>query len=253
VGDSNWDAMLQSWPSGDYLYANLINGLQTGFLGTVFLPMDILDDRVAPFSTQHGYSPFSDVELMDANNRMLWYGFYRKLASGDVQYAVAICKQRRNEIFAEQAIDPDVAIELSYANPLATSGLRRLPVPWRVTVAYDAQTGILWKPNPTGASALAALAPVGSKIMVQGAVYSVMPTLPTVPAGRILTVSDALGPESLRVIGDVDGFPGNSRLDPGDDTYFDIWVFPPSLVTYTAPSQHSTVRGSPLLEWKFLP
>ncbi len=260
-GQDCWDAMPQGVGPTQEFYANLIDGDNPvdAFPGnaTVFLGLDVISDKLAPFTAMRGgsacsttgfgwllpsASPFTDEEFMEAPNRLAWYGFYRRRASGATEYAVAVCKQRRGQLFAEQDV----------TRPSATSDLagfqtdRRLPVPWRVLVAWpignvltNAPDGVLLQ----GTIGLSVLAPVGTKIMVRGGVDSNAAPVPTVAAGTVLTVTDVIDDHTLEFTGDVSGLP-LYNFAPGQFVAFDVWLFPPA-VGGAAVDVHS-----PLLDWK---
>ena len=217
-----WDSMAG--------YADAINGVTVSdpfnnpLNPLVLFPPDILSDRLAPAT---------DSDLMTLPNRAVWYGFYRREAAGTTTFVTAICKQRRNQIFVEQ--DLSAGIPTAFANPTAyPANRRRLPVPWRVTVQYTGGNIIA---NGAGIG-LAKLAPVGTKIMIHGAVYTAG-SIPAMPAGRILTVSDSIDNFTVEVVGDFSGLP----VAP---VTFDVWVFPPSV------ENGDFGKESPLLDWKVL-
>lgn len=264
VGNDCWDAMLQGTAGNESLYANRINGAPSnqGNLLALF-GLDILSDKLAPFTlwtngdicsaTGNGIlptsaSPFTDAEFTAVPNRQVWYGFYRRLATGSFEFAVAACKQRKGQTFAEQ----DVTVPGFTANLVAASTDRRLPVPWRVLVGWPRGNVLtnapVVTPAPPSGIGLARLAPIGTKLMVRGGV-DVVPATPTPPqirSGVILTVSDIIDDYTVEFVGDTsglllydpDGLPGPPTLA------FDVWVFPPSIDT------GGLGASSPLLDWR---
>ena len=233
MDQTTWDAMLVG-PL--FTYADTINGMNAGNYNPINNPqnplvifgLDLLSDRVAPYSANSPFTPFTDDQFMAAPNRLAWYGFYRREAAGTTTFATAICKQRRNQIFVEQ----DLTVAAPFANPTAFNRSWRLPVPWRVTVGYAGGNIIA---NGAGIG-LARLAPVGAKLMIHGAVYGAGPVP---PAGRILTVSDSIDNFTVEMVGDMSGL-------PAAPVSLDVWVFPPSV------ENGDFGRESPLLDWKVL-
>lgn len=213
-------------------YADLLNGSLLGTSSIQFLGKDVLSDRIAPFD---------DERANEAPNRFIWYGFYRQLANGSMQYAAAVCKQRRNQIFALQ--DMNIADPESNPTPLAASP-RRFPLPWRVRVGRIPGTNQLFNDlvtPPSDVLHLSDLAPAGSKIMLQGFVVADVAPLPTVAAGRILTIANPVATNKVQVVEDISDIAGNDPLDAGDNNVrFDVWVFPPA----------AKAKESPLREWK---
>lgn len=272
MGNDCWDAMVQTSGPNSNLYANWINGALagTGNSPTLF-GLDILSDRLAPFTylntgsscpmgvlgTLHASaSPFTEAEFMESPSRLVWYGFYRRRASGAFEFAAAICKQRRNQRYAEQDVTTDPTPYTIASRPAALREDRRLPVPWRVTVARpaDSISGIC-APNRisnhaspgssfSGSIGLANLAPVGSKLMIsgEGRPYGGVQLLP-IPSGRILTVSDIVDSHTVEVVGELSGV---ACFDFGVSmgVTFDVWVFPPAL------EAGFLGRESPVLDWK---
>ena len=222
-----WDA-----PGPAAAYSNSINVFPANANSLTLFGADRLTDK---------YSPQNDDEAQRAAGRLVWTAFYRRLANGNVHYSVAICNQQRGQFFAEQDVSlPDFA-----ATPTANATVtRRFPVPWRVRVLRSAATGRLYC-NGTGPEYLAELAPTGSKIMIQGAVYSTAAvTNVTVPAGRIYTVSDVFSPSTVEVRESVSDLP---RDDLGYS--FDVWVFPPPVVG-GSPANVQFGQDSPLIDWR---
>lgn len=263
VGNDCWDVMVQGTGVNAGLFANFANGAPVGAGNTWNLHgLDILSDRVAPFtlfnsgssctSTGDGLlspagSPFTDAELMEAPNRQVWYGFYRRLATGSFEFAAAACKQRKNQIFAEQ--DATVSTFTSNLSVYATN--RRLPVPWRVLVSWEGgnvlTNALSVQPAPPNGIGLAELAPVGTKLIVRGGV-DIVPSVPIPPpigAGVVLTVSDIIDNYTVEFVGDSSGLLLRDPLPAGPpQVFFDVWVFPPSVET------GGFGRVSPLLDWR---
>ncbi len=240
-GDDNWDDMMQ----GSGRYADYINGSFSFFWTPIqFYGLDMLSDRAAPFSTNNSLSPFTDAELMSAPNRLVWCGFFRRLANGNVTYAVAICRQQRNQFFAEQDVTDSDFASLPTARLSAITDARRLPVPWRVTVAVLGGTRVLYS-NLAAPEGLGELAPVGSKIMIQGESYFLTGGRPPpVPAGRVLTVLDVRSKVAVEVLDDISDLPSSAA-----GASFDVWIMPPPVVG--GDSSDTRFGGeSPLIDWK---
>lgn len=273
---SAWDSMLVSVPptyNSLYAtaYANAINGAtETDVVLGQATPLtlfglDTLSDRVAPGSAM---SPFTDAEFRQEALRFAWYGFYRRLGNGSTEYAVAVCRQQREQLFAQQYLgDNDAgwtgltdAAKNPYSTPIrasdALSELRRLPVPWRVSVARDVLStrrlfnGPSWDMLGAGIP-LGVLAPRGSKIMIHGATHVWPPVggLPweRVPAGRILTVAevDDANPSVIETVEDLSDLPifaGSSRR-----LTFDVWIFPPPVTGTEFESESPLIDWTPLL------
>ena len=191
---------------------------------------DVLSDRV---------SPLTDAEAQSAPNRLMWYGFYRQLADGSKSFAVAVCKQRRRQMFFMQ----DFSVADPTLNPTALVSVpQRFPVPWRVTVSRLPGTNDLFSFGGVG---LADLAPRGAKIMIQGGTAGDAFPFPTAPTGRILTVVDSIGANRIRVLEDLSDIASNDPANTGDNNVnFDLWIFPP------AASGAGFGPNSPVLEWK---
>jgi hypothetical protein len=275
-GAEYWDDMrLVPSPAWPATYANVMNGAtSTDYPAyptwALLYGLDTLSDTRAPYTNADIYSPFTDDEFTLTPNRLVWYGFYRRLADGTFNYAAAVCRQQREHLFVQQDLsentDPSLAPEAKnpYSTPIAvfTNGLadaRRLPVPWRVSVRYDGVRNLIGNPTTVpmlgSGLPLGVLAPPGSKIMIHGAVHvnelvpSGLATEVKVPAGRVLTVSDVIAgyPAYVEVLGEVDDLP---LFDPFGDTSrlvtFDVWVFPP-------PIRGSEFTNSPpVIAWKLL-
>ncbi len=191
---------------------------------------DVLSDRVIPLN---------DAQAQSAPNRLMWYGFYRQLADGSKSFTVAVCKQRRRQVFFMQ----DFSVTFPTLNPTALVSLpQRFPAPWRVTVSRLPFTNDLFS---FGGVALGHLAPRGSKIMIQGGTGGDAFPIPTVPTGRILTVVDSVAANRIRVLEDLRDIASNDPADAGDNNVnFDVWIFPP------ARSGAGFGPDSPVLEWK---
>ncbi|GMU34324.1 MAG: hypothetical protein HS101_14150 [Planctomycetia bacterium] len=272
LGNDCWDAMIQGLAPDDELYANLANGYLPGVTVTppfpnrlTLLGLDILSDKLAPFTNLRNSSPcmamgsgvlppsaspFTDAELMTTPNRIVWYGFYRRLAAGTFEFAAAACKQRRRQFFAEQ----DLTIPAFASDLGAFRTDRRLPVPWRVLVAWDGRNvisnGVVVVPPPPHAvelKKLARLAPIGTKLMVRGGVDGPSP-VPPISAGTILTVSDIIDDYSVEIVGETSGlvpYDPDFPTSPGPPFYaFDVWVFPPAF------ESGFLGRESPVLDWR---
>jgi len=188
--------------------------------------------------------------LAVSGRRLFWQGFYRTMASGTRHFAVAVCRVSQNDVFARQ----DPTLTDPYGNPgalmddLAGTGsiTTRFPVPWRVTVARRPGSQILTMPNiasANAATALGKLAPRGSKMLIHTRSYAnTGGGVLDFPGGRILTVVDTDGRNSVQILEDMSDI---QAYDPsGDGFRFDVWVFPPH-VTGGAFSNEP-----PVLEWK---
>ena len=274
-----YKATLWDWmPALTSTYANVINGVSAADLAlglqipTSLTGLDTLSDRRAPYSNniQTPPSPFTDGELANTPYRLVWYGFYRRLG-GKIAFCSAICRQQRNQLFVEQDLSAVADATLApqaqnpYSKPIAVlgtdlSGTRRLPVPWRISVA---RTGVnvlcnaaTSTPQMFGAGvALGQLAPPGSKIMIQGTVRdntaSATPPAIAVPAGRILTVARVPNAASgdmtaVEIVEDIRDLPLFLYPATGTNVTFDVWVFPPAL------TGNELEKSSPLIEWKTL-
>ncbi len=277
VNALDWDVMEQNVSNPDLtagpvtnLYANFASGFGGinnppagvqpegnifGFLDTTTYPVVPFAPRqIFPFAqdtlSDHSISPDTDEVLQTAPNRLVWYGFYRRLANGAFRFAVAVCKQRRGQVFAEQsmsAVDSSLppGRQLPYNGPQGLPPIRRLPVPWRVTVGYFGGHQLTNRPiNPVlgNGSRLGSLAPTGSKIMIQGASYPNGVNSIPMPAGRVLTVSRVVDDYTIEVVEDISDLPGLQVNGTG--TPFDIWVVPPSV------EGNQVNRESPVLLWR---
>ena len=232
-------------------YADFINGAPALLSSVQLSGTDVLSDR---------FAPANDAIANTAPNRLLWYGFYRQLASGAKTYTVAICKQRRNQQYLVQ--DFSEAIENPWFTPTPVVDARmRYPVPWRVTVSRLVSTSTNGNVgssvnalfNTTAIANLVALAPKGSKLMIHGEDITGDPPGTYVPAGRILTVIEVgdIDPDGsrvvpgIRILEDIGDIPGNDPEDPNDGNFsFDVWLFPP------AAQGNRFGAVAPVLEWK---
>ncbi len=201
--------------------------------------------------------PRNDLRANEAANRMVWIGFYRQLANGSKSYAAAICKQRRNQQYFIQAIDPSLPENQRYVDPQAiVSHPQRLPVPWRVTVARVPGSQILAMNSTQGH--LADSAPRGSKSMIHGRYYTTVTQDYTFKPGRILTVTNTViaGPNSIgvEILEPMWDIPDFSAGNFG----FDVWVIPPASngalyddgIGSTGADWLSFEKETPVLEWK---
>lgn len=270
LGQTQWDWMRSFAPDAPgQAYADAINGYKTEYftsffqrpngpgifppalgLGIIFGGTDVLSDRFGPGSNA---SPFTDDQFIESSNRFVWIGFYRRLATGSYQFAAAVCKLSRNDVFAEQDLSqqpffPEAATAI---DPSVLS--RRLPVPWRVrALPFVGKRFSNLSFNP--AESLGELAPPGSKVMIAGWSYSlsVPPAAPPLaPTGRVFTVASVFDDESantstpgspqyaIEVIEDINDIP-NAALD--------LWVFPPPIAAVNTTIEFG--RQSPLVEWK---
>src|SRR5262249_52296591 len=114
--------------------------------GQHFGPEDILSDPRAPMN---------DAQADQSAFRLVWYGFYRQKANLGVEYAAAVCRQKRTDTFAPQdlsALTPldangrvtafvSPVIDPAYNFPAPNAFISRLPMPWRITVYYNAVAG----------------------------------------------------------------------------------------------------------------
>lgn len=209
----------------DYMlsYTDAINSVPGLFQSThQIYANDLLSDRM---------TPRDDLQANQTPNRVIWYGFYRQLGNGSKAYTAAVCKQRRDQSFVLQ----DLSAAGALVNPVAIPNQpQRFPVPWRVTATRIAGTNALYiNSTLAGSITLAQLAPNGSKIMVRGVPDALSPKIP-VPAGQVLTVSEALANGAVLVREDI----GKIISD------VDLWVFPPPVTGV------SFGNDSPVLEWK---
>jgi len=248
------------------VYANCLNFAITGDPGNLFsltsMPsLEQLSDRKSP--NLDSLSPMTDAEFESIENRFAWVGFYRRMASGSTRYTVAVNRVLRGERYAEQDVTTVGAaypgLSPQAVDPFNVRG-RRLPVPWRVTVAFNPITRRIYSVgSPEG---LGELAPPGSRMMVGGFVWrntlvaGVQPSMPIPPAGRILTVTNVFdntsdgidNPETVDVLEDTTGLP-EFGASP-NDYYFDVIVFPPPAVGQQNNGSVQFGRKSPLVQWK---
>ncbi|HVP11632.1 MAG TPA: hypothetical protein VMV94_10640 [Phycisphaerae bacterium] len=275
---TTWDWMPALAPptyTAQSTYANVISGVtdsEVPYQNATFLTgLDTLSDRLAPYinGIQSPPSPFTDSELANAPNRLVWYGFYRRLG-GKFAFCTAICRQQRDQVFVEQdltATAVDTKLVVQAQNPFSTPtrfpavgsvGARRLPVPWRISVGYQSPNILFDTPSASppfmiGAGyPLGRLAPPGSKIMIQGTVRDNSASPPTIamPVGRVLTVADVLYdaggfPSQVEIVEDISDLPPFIYA-AGRTVTFDVWLFPPAL------SGDEFEKASPLIEWKSL-
>ena len=197
---------------------------------------DILAESVPPANDDHA---------RQVAQRLVWSGFYRRLATGSVTYAAALCKQQRDQRFAMQSLT------LSGQGGFRAESAgqyRRFPVPWRVQVRRYPQSSILYNnPSPEG---LGELAPPGSKLMIHGVVYGEVQPLPTVPTGTILTVADVLDFTAVEIREDLSSLPGDDPNNNSDNNVsFDVWVFPPPVLSGDS-ANTSFGNESPVIDWK---
>ncbi|QDV90988.1 hypothetical protein RAS2_20750 [Phycisphaerae bacterium RAS2] len=287
AGAVGWDEMPVGLPP-NYListqYANVINGVTEADIATanptVLTAMDVLGDRLAPFTLGDSLSPFTDDEFGESAGRLAWTAFYRRQAT--TTFCTALCAQRRGQYFAQQDLGQqtlnwaqlDTAARTPYATPIANvMQFRRLPVPWRVSVGYARPAGPIAVGDPRnrqlantmtpltdpprmlgGGVPLGVLAPRGSRIMIQGAVNKgpAIGPVPTVPSGRLLTVADVVydaagSPTVIEVLEDITDLPSYD-FEPGARVTFDVWIFPPNVLLSGTPTFG---RASPLVEWRF--
>lgn len=287
AGSVAWDEMPVGLPP-NYListqYANVINGVTEADIATanptVLTAMDILGDRLAPFTLGDSLSPFTDDEFGESAGRLAWTAFYRRQST--TTFCTALCAQRRGQFFAQQDLGPqtlnwaqlDAAARTPFATPIANvAGFRRLPVPWRVSVGYARPAGPIVVGDPRnrqlantmtpmsdpprmlgGGVPLGVLAPRGSRIMIQGTVNKgpALGAIPIVPSGRLLTVADVLydatgSPTIIEVVEDITDLP-SFNFEPGARVTFDVWIFPPNVLLSGTPTFG---RASPLVEWRF--
>lgn len=241
---SNNIAMDSGWaPTAARNYADAINETFPSFPSPNPCGNDLLlseSDILA-----ESLAPLNDAQARETPQRLIWTGFYRRLATGSVNYAAAICRQQRDQRFALQSLAPS-----GQGGFLAESSgvYRRFPVPWRVQVRRWPQGNVLYNnPSPEG---LAELAPPGSKLMIHGVVYGDASPLPGGPTGLILTVADVIDLTAVEVREDLSAFPWD---DPGDNSdnniSFDVWVFPPPAIGGDAGDTRFG-NESPVVDWK---
>ncbi len=267
VGAIEWDLMPALAPPAYSLassYANIINGVTEADISaakdtpTFMFGVDTLSDRTAPFTAGDALTPFTDTEFVDAAHRYAWYGFYRRTAAGTYNFAVAVCRQQREQAFAEQFLGENTDTTLApealnpYSMPLPAAVARRLPVPWRVSVSYYGGHVIGNQPvAPMLGSGyrLDVLAPRGSRLMIQGDVHEEPPAgaepAVMIPSGRILTVVDSPCPGCVEIREDISELPVMDLYGDGSKLItFDVWVIPPAV------NGSNFGTNSPVIEWK---
>ncbi len=254
IGSDKWDAMIISVPwAPNETYADVINGLVdnnanisgNAARGHILTSIDIFDDRVAgnPNDPIHH---FTENQLMEQSNRFMWFGFYKHLAIGINTYGFVICKHIRGS-YAEQNLTFGT---FAYAQ---TTKLRHIPVPWRVTVAYDRKSKRIFN-HSTDDEGLGELAPPGSRFIIHG---STNPPGVDVPTGCGLTVSNVF--DTVTSNGNV--LPDPRAIEFIEDYFlpdfvttgvaFDIWVFPPPVIGLSPDVQFG--RKSPVFRWQMGP
>jgi len=191
----------------------------------------------APDEITDARLPLNDFEASESPYRLAWTGFYRELTDGRIQFAAAICRQKRTDAFIAQDLSD---LSIAFASPAVNPALVcRMPLPWRITAVYSGGRTLSVSTNPVAPPATysaEALAPPGSKVVIMGTIYGPAP-LPAVPVGRPLTVAET-GPGLLSVLEDIGDLPGAPYA-------FDLWVFPPAF----AGGQFAP--KSPVLDWVF--
>lgn len=217
--------------------------------------LDYLSDIVLPRTNEI---------VNTASNRLVWHGFYRTMASGTRHFAVAVCKQRQNKEYARQAItfpfpedrnytDPRILnVDLLNATngsviPVPDNGRTRFPVPWRVTVGRLPNSQVLTIPGLTIVNigtALAKIAPRGSKLLIHGRTRTISGSgVLDFPGGRVLTVVDTDSLNRVQVLEDISDIQAYDAT--GEGFSFDVWMFPPPIV-----GKSSFENESPIIEWK---
>ncbi len=234
---ANVDVSL-TWAPDAIDYVDAVNGAPINFSETTFGPLgplgaDILSDRILPF-------PFTDEASNQTAHRAVTYGFYRRLAGGATEYAAAVCKQRRHQIFVRQ----DLSVPFPFDNPTADPArLQRFPTPWRLNVARYPLSQFLY--GNSGGATLPQLAPPGSKIMIRGGNSA---AIPFGASGRLLTVADPInlgGAAGVQVFEDISDVFADDPSDPADgDFRFDVWLFPPPA------NGGGFGNQAPIVEWK---
>jgi type II secretory pathway pseudopilin PulG len=241
-GATNWDELLQPGTApADPRYVDLANSSPFYANPLVFSGLDILTDRLAPFTTNNRYSPFTDNELMDAPNRLTWFGFYRRRSTGQVNYSIAVCKQRRGLRYAEQ--------DLLAANPFAQPSVRRvdrrLPVPWRLVVGWLGGKRLANNPM-AGAEGLGLLAPEAGRIMIRDAANDTGVRVAPGLSGRVLTVGTRVTDNIIEVLEDLPELAAQAPYDfsAGTGTTLELWLFPPAF------EDGNALQDSPALAWR---
>jgi hypothetical protein len=190
--------------------------------------------------------PLNDLEAAESPYRLVWTGFYRELTDGRIQYAAAICRQKRTDAFIAQDLSgltvppPPDSPSPAFASPVVDPNIVcRMPLPWRITAVYTGGRTLSVSNSPVAPPATysaEALAPPGAKVIIMGTLYGPAPQ-PAIPVGRPLTVSET-GSGTLAVLEDIGDLPGAPYS-------FDLWVFPPAY----AGGQFAP--KSPVLDWVF--
>ena len=260
-GLNSWDPMYQGVAPNQQIYANLISGFDSIASPFPGGPYGNFPDYL-PGGNQYGLAgndyldtretPYTDSELQSDAHHFVWYGFYRRMGTGAVRFTTIVCKQRRGAVYAEQDMSLGTALpQNSFNTPGAVSPPnRRLPVPWRVSVGYDLTGGSRRLSNRAAApmfgatgAGIGALAPAGSRLMIQGTTYeNGVPAIP-VPTGRLLTVANVVSVNTIDVLEDISELP---PLDftTGTGTTFDVWLVPPAV------ESGSAGKESPALVWR---
>lgn len=239
-----WIDRLGYFNTLNYLMPPLATGPAISNNGRHLGPQDILSDVRAPLT---------DAQSEESAFRLEWFGFYRQFANSDVQFAAAVCRQKRTDTFASQELTDlsttaggrvaaFAAPAVDADNTLIPPIISRLPLPWRVTVAVAASGSRRLSnnfPENTAGVGLGTLAPVGSKILLTGWTYGSAPG-PIMPSGRVLTVTAASGYE-IEVLEDTSDLP--SYNTGTGEWSFDVWVFPPVF------NAGGFAKKSPVLDW----
>lgn len=238
---NEWDSALETQN-----YYNLLNNIPDANANPIQLfGIDQLSDDILPRNGQR---------VAEATNRLVWYGFYRTLATGKRDFTVAVVKQRKNQQFAEQDMLTAPGERFISARAVTGESFKHFPVPWRVTVGRIPGTNVLSNGNFGGlvgspGNDLAALAPRGSRIMIHGRTYTLTGNgVLDFPLGRILTVTEAEPGRGINILQDMSDIPA---FDASADGFrFDIWVFPPPVNFVNGAGIASFDNESPLLQWK---
>ncbi len=236
--DANIDVVTGNWiplggPGG---YQCLLNNL--------FLPLPPLGSPQrcenplfwgADDETTDARLPVNDLEASERPYRLAWTGFYRELTDGRIQFAAAVCRQKRADAFVAQNLGD---LSTAFSSPTVDSSLVcRMPLPWRITAVYSGGRTLSAPTLPVvPPTVFGELMPAGSKVVIMGTVYGPAPQ-PAIPVGRPLTVSKSAA-------GEVDVLENISDL-PGAPYTLDLWVFPPPY----AGGQFGA--KSPVLDWVF--
>lgn len=181
--------------------------------------------------------PLNDLEASESPYRLAWTGFYRELTDGRIEYAAAICRQKRTDAFVAQNLSD---LSTAFSSPTIDASLVcRMPLPWRVTAVYTGGRTLSVSLNsvaPPATFGAESLMPPGSKVVIMGTSYG-PPPLPSIPVGRPLTVSETAA-GAVAVLENISDLPGAPYA-------FDLWVFPPPF----AGGQFGA--KSPVLDWVF--